>query len=351
MRTALPFLWNGDGPAVDYERRWIASADPDDGDAPEALALDFAFPQGGHRPDRPLYLVLHGISGGSDEPFTRDFCARANAANSTAVVINARGLHDTHVRGKNLFHGARVEDTDAAARVLRELVGPAGMLAAVGFSMGGIVVANYVARSGTDCPLDFGVDVGGGLDMREQLNFERGRRLWQPFVAEGLREKVLAKTWRRIGDRLGEDGVLQLLRAADVQTIDRIGIVAYNSHKFDSIEHYYAEMSAMGDRVRGKNDGRIADVAVPLLVLHALDDPLITHRSMTGRGGRPGDVVRTGMGNVVLALTESGGHIGWPLGNTPWKEGWKYMSGAAIGFVEAGAAEIAVEREEYVGQC
>merc|ERR1712046_531077 len=77
--TLYPFLRfksSGRG-RVNYERWWVrvptASA-PDGPDGPtkkpggdndEAMALDVSFPEGGHRQDRPAYLVLHGLNGGS----------------------------------------------------------------------------------------------------------------------------------------------------------------------------------------------------------------------------------------------------------------------------------------------
>ena len=130
-------------------------------------------------------------------------------------------------------------------------------------------------------------------------------------------------------------------------------MVAYNS--FDDLEHYYSEMSAMGDQsvfrvglggegggggaeaggaVAGEgsssfnaanvNDdiGRIGNVSIPLLIVHALDDPLISWRTMGNdpqglvnsvgkRGeGRGGGGVGGGGGNVALLLTKSGGHVG-----------------------------------------
>ena len=71
----------------------------------------------------------------------------------------------------------------SAAIILRSL---AELLAGVGYSMGAIVISNYVARSGEDCQLDAAMAISGGLDMREQINFYRSQRLWQPLLAKEL---------------------------------------------------------------------------------------------------------------------------------------------------------------------
>ena len=118
-------------------------------------------------------------------------------------------------------------------------------------------------------------------------------------------------------------------------------IVTYNS--FDSLLHYYSEMSAMGDRnpefqllgstnpdPSGDNCGRIANVSIPFAVLQALDDPLVGWRTVGT--DNPQGMVDSGTGNLMLVLTKAGGHVGWPLGNNPKKLAWKWMNDAAKDF-------------------
>lgn len=95
--TFLPFFMNP-YPAITYTRRWLEvhpagrygstnhhagetgdlgfrGKDARGGDAlprhvNEAVALDYVLPPSGLDPDKPFYLLLHGLSGGSDEvPF------------------------------------------------------------------------------------------------------------------------------------------------------------------------------------------------------------------------------------------------------------------------------------------
>ena len=112
-----------------------------------------------------------------------------------------------------------------------------------------------------------------------------------------------------------------------MQDIDKVAVVRYNG--FRDVMHYYSEMSALGD-FDGIN-GRITNVSIPLLVLHALDDPLITWRSV----GNPDNVINSGRGYVMLLLTKGGGHVGWPLGYNPRAHGWYWMNSAIDGFSKA----------------
>jgi len=117
-----------------------------------------------------------------------------------------------------------------------------------------------------------------------------------------------------------------------LQEIDEYAVVKYNS--FDNITHYYSEMSAMGDFQSFQNTqtiGRISNVSRPFLVVHALDDPLITWKVIHD----PDKLVNTGKGNVVILITNSGGHVGWPMGLLPNLHGWGFMNGIVKDFVDA----------------
>jgi hypothetical protein len=129
-RTGLPFLLcKVDDPT--WTRVWLPV---DDG---EVVAIDISFPATGHDSSKPLYLILHGLNGGSQEEYVKDFAWRRTSEGSTVCVMVARGLMDLPVRGWDVFHGARWTDAHSAAKALRAGLGEGQLLAGVGFSMGG----------------------------------------------------------------------------------------------------------------------------------------------------------------------------------------------------------------------
>lgn len=171
QRTGIPFLVNS---VEDQEYVRVWAQNHFDG---EYLALDIAFPYSNHVNDddetkekeeegqqqqintddkrkpvmfvhdlnKPVYLLLHGLNGGSQEEFIKDMVKRRREEGSTVVVMIARGMMDTHLVTWNTFHGARTGDVDAAARVLRKgLISLADahniqkrqILAGVGYSTG-----------------------------------------------------------------------------------------------------------------------------------------------------------------------------------------------------------------------
>ncbi len=154
QRTGIPFLVNK-VEEQEYVRVWAHNKFDE-----EYMALDIAFPYADHgeisRDERqlfahdvtnPVYLILHGLNGGSHEEYVKDLVKRRRSEGSTVIVLIARGMMDTKLVGWNAFHGARTGDVDAASRAIRSgLISLAEahhikpnqrqILAGVGYSMG-----------------------------------------------------------------------------------------------------------------------------------------------------------------------------------------------------------------------
>jgi predicted alpha/beta-fold hydrolase len=250
-RTGLPFILNKHH--IDDEPNWVRvflevngnddddthDTHDDDDNNKEYLAIDISFPNNsnsntnsnnnnvGHDWTKPIYFVLHGLHGGTNEEYIRDLTIRRNKEGSTVIVMIARGLMDTPIKGWNVFHGARTSDVHTAAKTIRHNVlekqkhqnqnQKQQILIGVGYSMGGIIMSNYVASYGTDVQFDAAIAVSGGLDMRYQEHAYRTQRLWQPMLAGTLRnEFLLGKFGNRVKSKLSKYEFLQIMRATHI---------------------------------------------------------------------------------------------------------------------------------------
>ena len=166
--------------------------------------------------------------------------------------------------------------------------------------MGGIILANMVARTGKECALDVAVSISGGLDMRHELQAYRAMRLWQPLLTGELRQTFVVGKWvrietnalasvqflmavgiglagffllrsdvshmvlfdfdcfllkqgERVRARLSKSQMKALMRGTHITDIDRTAVVAYNG--FRDVEHYYSEMSLLGDMSLADTEG------------------------------------------------------------------------------------------------
>jgi len=337
--------------------------DSDNDNSSEYIAIDISFPTNtttdittndGHHgfwtTTKPIYFVLHGLHGGTNEEYIRDLTIRRNVEGSIVIVMIARGIMDTPIKGWNIFHGARTSDVHTAVTTIRKNLltqkqqnhNPP-LFIGVGYSMGAIIMSNYVATYGPECALDAAIAISGGLDMRYQKHAYRTQRLWQPMLAGSLRKEfLLGKFGHRVKAKLSNYQFLQILRASHITEIDQYAIVPLNG--FDDLDHYYREMSALGDiphhtgsaSTPSSNNYKFHNISIPLLVVHALDDPLLSWRATVQNDVdgfmHPTNLVQSGSGNVLLLLTKSGGHVGWPLGLLPWKEKWRWMSDLVMSF-------------------
>ena len=137
------------------------------------------------------------------------------------------------------------------------------------------------------------------------------------MLTETLRDEFLLGKWGyRVKQKLNHTECLRTLRASHITEVDRYAVVPLNG--FDDLDHYYRSMSALGDIPHDTNDmlvkensGKIHSIAIPFVVVHAFDDPLVTWRATCQNDGfmHPGNLAKTGNGNLMLLLTKGGGNL------------------------------------------
>lgn len=325
MQTLVPYIFHAP-PLVAYTRLWLeAPAVGDRGnDAAqkrEVLAHDWAFPEGGHDAAQPIAIVLHGLNGGSAEPLVMDFVSAATARGWTCVVLNARGLGGTELSSAYPFHGARTSDLCALVDLVAEAA-PGVELVGVGYSMGAIILANYVGVSGTHCKLSAAVAISGCMDAVANKGGYSSRSL-EPFLTYELKQNfctgpcstLLAKGGVDLSAAIGP-------RVGCIMEFDAATVVPFNG--FDDVDDYYRHMT-LGHL------GKERRVTVPLLHLHACDDPIIDCDTFAPylSGGVPLPP------NLYFLITRHGGHVGWSEGWMPWRKRWAFQNRAVFEFLEA----------------
>lgn len=340
LRTLVPFLAFRRRSAT-LERWWLrvprspsanghdpserAQGNPDD----EACALDVSWPP--VRGSGATILVLHGLNGGSDDKFVRDMLTTANRAGSVAAVLINRGCMGTPVRGtSSLFSGARTCDVGAAVDLLKMAIDRP--VCVVGFSMGGIIAANYAVRSGKRTAASAVVCVSGSLCAAKILDKcgDRSRVIWQPPLASNLKSFFYASNSRKLALKAKMTGkaVPDVMGAGTVDAFDRT-FVCY-VHDYKTVLDYYEDLSAAG-HADEKGLAKFASLHTPLLVIHAKDDPIVPFESIVP------ELVVQASPRVVVMATRVGGHVGWPA--TPYQiHRWDFMISAALAFCETATA-------------
>ena len=361
LLTLIPFLlFKGSiGGKVHYQRYWIKVPNAPAPDGPkgpsklpkqgnnnddvdddnEAVALDIVFPPTGYDSSKSTFLILHGLNGGSTEPYVLDLARKGTSQGHTVVVMIARGLMKTPVKGMNSFTGSRTSDVGCAVDVLLHALGGKPRysksssssskkqqppIVLVGFSMGGIIAANYVAKSETDkTGLVGAISFSGSICSNKMLldtpAAKHSIQIWQPPLAWGLKGTIVKPNMTNLIKR----GITKQFVEDHIHTVyDIDSILVCKYHGYESIQDYYEDNSAAG---KGDEEGlkRLNSVDIPLLLVHAMDDPIAIYEVVLAE-----EIPKTQ--NVMLLATKHGGHIGWPTGIFPSQNRWNYMIDIAM---------------------
>ncbi len=283
LQTIWPYLLRRAPVAVRRER--VTAPDGDFWD------FDWVEPTH-HTADAPLVVLFHGLEGSSGSHYARALLVALAARGWHGVVPHFRGCSGEPNRMPRAYHSGDHEEAHAMLAAIRARVAPETVVYAVGVSVGGSVLLNWLGRMGRDAarvvdraaavstPLDLaaaGVAIGQGLNRIYTLNF-----------LSTLKPKSLALA-RRF------PGLLDAARIQRVRTMyDFDDAVTAVLHGFAGTPDYW---------LRASSKPWLAGVAVPTLVLNARNDPFVPAASLPG----PGEVSP----DVLLDQPDEGGHVGF----------------------------------------
>jgi predicted alpha/beta-fold hydrolase len=208
-------------------------------------------------------IIVHGLEGSSDSQYVIGTGSKAWAVGMNVIRMNMRNCGNTEHLGPTLYNSSMSGDVGAIAETLIAQ-DSLQKLAFVGYSMGGNLVLKLLGEWGKDAPAQVkaGVGVSPAMDLAPSADalHNRANRLYEWKFLLGLRRRMLRKA-ALYPDRFDVRYLrgMRSLRDFDDQITARYS-------EFLNADDYYARAAA----------ARVVDrIAVPTLVLHALDDPFI----------------------------------------------------------------------------
>ncbi|HEY3705273.1 MAG TPA: alpha/beta fold hydrolase [Terracidiphilus sp.] len=210
---------------------------------------------------RLTVILVHGLEGSSESRYMLGLAARAWNAGCNVVRMNMRNCGDTDALTPTLYHSALSNDVGAIVDHYRERFG-LQRVGLVGYSMGGNLVLKLAGEWGRREPLCGvaavcpAVDLAAGADALH----EPANRIYEWHFLRRLmkRYRRKAELFPAIYTKTGI-GPVRSLRDFDDKIVAR-----YCGFK-NADDYYYRAAAA-----------RVIDrIAVPSLILHALDDPFI----------------------------------------------------------------------------
>lgn len=259
----------------------------------------------------PLLVILHGLESSAKSSYARQLLHAVSARGWRAAVLHFRDCGDYRNRLPRRYHAGETEDVRYFLRKLRR-DGHSGPLVAAGFSLGGNVLLKYLGESGPETPLVAAVAVSVPLDLHAAATaLSQGfSRVYQRYLLRKMKKSIR----RKFNPYTAAFDWERAMKAKTFASFD--DAVTAPLHGFANKDDYYDRCSA----------GRFLDrIARPTLVINALDDPFMTPDVIPAEDG-VSDA-------VTIEVSESGGHVGFIHGGTPWRPRY-YVPKRIIGFLE-----------------
>ena len=254
-------------------------------------------------PDAPLVVLFHGLEGGSHSHYARALLAALAAIGWRGVVPHFRGCSGEPNHLPRAYHSGDHDEVGAMLAAIRREVPHPAPLHAVGVSLGGSALLNWLGRAGSaasqvltsaaavSAPLDL---MAAGIAISQGLN-----RIYTVHFLSTLKPKSLAMAARF-------PGLLDASRIRRVRTMwDFDDIVTAPLHGFAGTSDYWT---------RASSKPWLREIAVPTLVINARNDPFIPAYSLPSAR----DVARA----VALEQPRQGGHAGFASGRFPGHVDW-----------------------------
>lgn len=286
-------------------------------ETPDHDFWDFDWLDANAAPDAPIVVLFHGLEGGSMSHYARALLVALAGRGWRGVVPHFRGCGGEPNRLPRAYHSGDHEEIGAMLAAIRARIAPAATLYAVGVSLGGSALLNWLGRTGAgaastlraaaavSAPLDLmaaGIAIGKGMN-----------RIYARHFLATLKPKSLA-----IAKRF--PGLLDPAKIRRARTLyDFDDVVTAPLHGFAGTRDYWT---------RASSKPWLAGIGVPTLVLNARNDPFIPSHSLPTE--------RDVSTFVTLEQPRHGGHAGFAHGRFPGSVDW--LPGRLLHYFETARA-------------
>ncbi|GMM34250.1 putative carboxylic ester hydrolase [Saccharomycopsis crataegensis] len=272
---------------------------------------------------KPLIVLLHGLSGGSQEAYIKLMVKNLinhNDSKFDIVVLNARGCSNTIIKTPTLYNGIWTDDIRYLINeeILKQNSQKEIYMA--GFSLGGVILTNFLAQESRlnssilNKNIKLAVVVSTPWDMFGSSEFLKssfiGREIYSPAMASSLK-RLLNRNYEQLKHNKAIDADL----LADIYHVDNDNANKKRSRASDKEVKYLAQFDYnFTSRMFGFNNheeyykfaspiNRISNIRLPMVFINAIDDPIVGPKVPT---------IQVHQNPYLHMLTTKyGGHVCW----------------------------------------
>jgi predicted alpha/beta-fold hydrolase len=270
--------------------------------------------------NQPILLILHGLTGGSDNEYVRWMVLSAHSKlNICCVVVHARGCGRSQLTSPRSFCAANTNDLRLSIKYIRSIIGNQTPIFAVGYSLGAGILTKYLGEENNECPLDSAIICCASFDMLlSTANIEQWlhTRTYNRRLTNNLKRYIRQHEHHFLKtESLPNLNINEAYQSKTVRDFDRHIIVP--QYGFRDVEHYYSEASS---------NRWLKYIRIPTLILSAIDDPICPI------DGLPIDDILQNPYLIALKTLE-GGHVSYLQGW--WPRTYSYDNTVVIDYIKA----------------
>jgi len=249
---------------------------------------------------KPVVLILPGLTGGIDKQYISQMVEECLQRRWKCVVVVFPGclIEEDEI---NLCEVPRfyspVDISDIKVIVTHiQARFPKSRIFGIGHSMGAALLVKFLASEGSNCGFSACVSISNPWNFCVILD-----HLSKSFINRFLYNRYFLNYWKRaislnfeVFQRVKNLNVQHALEAKELLELDK-RFTRY-LYGFEDVWQYYSDCSC--------NEQELKAISTPLLIVHALDDPVVPHNAL------PLSILRNNK-HCLIALTACGGHSGW----------------------------------------
>ncbi|MBR9727709.1 hydrolase [Shewanella intestini] len=263
---------------------------------------------------QPILVLVHGLEGSVASHYARRMLTHAQQLGLTAVVHHHRSCSGEPNRLLRSYHSGDTEDIAFTLKQLAQAY-PQSPLYAVGYSLGGNVLAKYQGTYQQDSLLAAAVVISAPLALGACAKRLEGgfSTIYQHYLIKQLQQKMRTK--------LNTPELASQMPITHQQLNSLSTFYLFDDqitaplHGFADVQDYYQRASGLQ---------YLQQISVPTLIIHAQDDPFMTDEVIP----QPHQLSSA----VEYELHQRGGHVGFICGGSPWRPKF-YIEQRALSFL------------------
>lgn len=255
----------------------------DDGDF---LLIDYEL-----RNTKKVVILCHGLEGNSMSSYNNTAAEYFLENNFSVFAWNDRSCGGEMNLLPKLYHHGSFEDLEAVVKAILSRGFEEVYL--LGFSLGGAQILSYFGSREIDLRVKAGVAVSTPIELKSsEEKIDSGfSRIYSRQLVRRLKKKIITKA-KQFPALLDIESVNSIKSFGDIAKYFLLPV-----HKFNGIEDYFK---------RASPGPKLSDIKTPVLILNALDDPIIGSESF------PVELAKENQ-FVYLETPQHGGHCAFPL--------------------------------------